>query len=411
MSHPGTHAPLMLTDPLMLARADRHDDVERWKYLPTAQQPNWSRPAERDLACRTLSDAPALVSPAELSALKEQLARVARGEARILQAGDCAESFAEYTPAHIAAKAGAVGALAERMGQGSGLDVVAIGRTAGQFAKPRSDSFEEVGGLRLPVFRGHLVNGEGATPAERRNAPERMLRAYELSAAASAQLAAGAPAGGHRIWTSHEALVMDYEVPLVRYHDTEGQWFLGSTHFPWIGERTRDVRGAHVRLLSSLANPLACKVGPTASPEEVLELCRLLDPEREPGRLTLIARMGHRTVEDRLPAVVRAVKDAGHPVVWISDPMHGNTVKTAGGAKTRYVAQVAAEAQAFVRVLRGQGLTPGGLHLEAAADAVTECVGADVADEQGLGRRYTTLCDPRLNPVQAKEVVDLFNAA
>ncbi|MFF3322710.1 3-deoxy-7-phosphoheptulonate synthase [Streptomyces sp. NPDC002889] len=404
MPLPDAQAPLTLTD------AGRQDDVERWKYLPTAQQPNWSDPARRDLACRTLSEAPSLVSPAGLAELKGLLADVARGAARILQAGDCAESFAEYSPAHVRAKAGTVSRLAARLARTGGTEVVSVGRTAGQFAKPRSDAVETVDGRHLPVFRGHLVNGEGTSAADRRNDPDRMLRAYELSGAAAAQLEANA-ADGRRIWTSHEALVMDYEVPLVRYHEAEGRWFLGSTHFPWIGERTRDVRGAHVRLFANLANPVACKVGPTATPEQLRELCRVLDPEREPGRLTLIARLGHRAAADRLPALVQTVREAGHPVVWVCDPMHGNTVRTAGGIKTRYVQHIAAEAVAFARVLTGLGLHPGGLHLETAADAVTECVGVDVPDEYALGRHYTSLCDPRLNVLQALEVIDRFSAA
>ncbi|MBO1337161.1 3-deoxy-7-phosphoheptulonate synthase [Streptomyces sp. VRA16 Mangrove soil] len=393
--------------PLPLADAARQDDVERWKYLPTAQQPNWDNPTQRDLVCRALSSAAPLVTPGALHRLKQELSQVALGEAQLIQAGDCAESFDEYTPEHIRAKSAAVAAMARRLGPAD--RVVAIARTAGQFAKPRSEGYEEIDGELLPSFRGHLVNGEGATAAERANDPARMLRAYDLSAAAAAQLDAEARAGGPRVWTSHEALVMDYEVPLVRYDDREGRWFLGSAHLPWIGERTRDVRGAHVRLFANISNPVACKIGPSATPEQVLELCRLLDPEREAGRLVLVARMGHRLVAERLPELVRAVRSAGHPVVWVSDPVHGNTVRTPGGVKTRYVDQVAAEAVGFARVLTGLGLRPGGLHLETAADPeVTECVGGPVPDEEALGHRYTTLCDPRLNLEQALTVIDRF---
>jgi 3-deoxy-7-phosphoheptulonate synthase len=395
--------------PLALADATRQDDVERWKYLPTGQQPNWYHPVRRDQVCQALSAADPLVTLAGLERLRQELAAVAQGRAQLIQAGDCAESFAEYTAAHIQAKAESVVALADRLGAPG--QVLAIGRIAGQFAKPRSEGFEEVDGRLLPSFRGHLVNGEQSTADARRHDPDRMLRAHRLAAGAATVLDARVRAGGRRVWTSHEALVMDYEVPLVRYDDVQGHWYLGSAHLPWIGERTRDVRGAHVRLFASVANPVACKIGPTATPEQVRELCALLDPEREPGRLTLVARLGHRHITDRLPALVRAVHDAGHPVVWICDPMHGNTVRTPTGVKTRHVDQVAAEAVTFARVMVQLGRHPGGLHLETTPDDVTECVGADVPDAAALAVRYTTLCDPRLNPRQAFEVIDRFRAA
>ncbi|MEU3526778.1 3-deoxy-7-phosphoheptulonate synthase [Streptomyces sp. NPDC038707] len=373
-------------------------------YHHAAQQPTWADPDVRDAVCADLAERPALVDVAELRALKAELAAVARGEGLVLQAGDCAESFAECTPEHTRAKADAVQRLADRLADATGARTVPIGRIAGQFGKPRSSDTERVGERELPSFRGHIVNAPEPTDGARRHRAERMLEAYRTSHGAATELRRRAS----RVWTSHEALVLDYEVPLVRFDDNDAQWYLGSTHLPWIGERTRQSDGAHVRLLADVLNPVACKVSGAAAQDELLRVCNLLDPEREPGRLTLIARFGADRVRDRLPEVARAVRAAGHPVVWLCDPMHGNTYTAVDGHKTRRLSTVQDEVRGFVAALREAGVRPGGLHLEAAADAVTECVGGDVPDEQHLAERYTSLCDPRLNPGQAAAVVDTF---
>ncbi|MFI9076314.1 3-deoxy-7-phosphoheptulonate synthase [Streptomyces sioyaensis] len=376
-------------------------------YYHAAQQPDWADPAVRDAVCADLTERPALVDPAELHVLRDELAAVSAGESFVLQAGDCAERFDECTADHAHAKAEAVERLSARLAAATGARTVPIGRIAGQFGKPRSSATEKVGGLELPSFRGHIVNDPAPTESARRNRAERMLEAYRVSRTVSRALA-GRPS---RLWTSHEALVLDYEVPMVRFDDNEVQWYLGSTHLPWVGERTRQSDGAHVRLLADVLNPVACKVSGAAPADELLRLCELLDPDRIPGRLTLISRFGADAVREGLPALARAVKDAGHPVVWLCDPMHGNTYTSGGGVKTRHLDTVCEEVRGFVAALSEAGVRPGGLHLEAAADDVTECVGGDVPGEEALSDRYTTLCDPRLNPAQAAAAVDAFTEA
>jgi 3-deoxy-7-phosphoheptulonate synthase len=292
--------------------------------------------------------------------------------------------------------------------------VLRVGRIGGQFAKPRSQPFEDVDGVLLPAFRGHMVNGEAPTAAARAHDPRRMVRAYEASAevlrvlardrdrrpaSPAWRLAEPFPDGP---WASHDALVIDYEAALVR--NQAGQRVLGSTHLPWLGDRTRAPGSAHVRLLSQVANPVALKLGPSADPAELAEVCALLDPDRAPGRLTLIARMGAERVTELLPPLVAAVRARGHRAVWLSDPLHGNTVR-AGGRKTRHLSAVMDEAVRCKRVLEKAGEYPGGLHLEVAASDVTECLGGKVDGVERLAERYTTLCDPRLNPDQAAELL------
>lgn len=255
-----------------------------------------------------------------------------------------------------------------------------------------------------------MVNSEIPSDAARRPDPRRMLWAYQASARVLdvARTYRRGHGPGLGPWASHEALVLDYESPLMRTGHA-GATYLTSTHLPWIGERTRQDDHAHVRMLAGVHNPVACKVGPTAGPEEVARLCALLDPGREPGRLTLIVRMGREAITGALPGVVRAVRDAGHPVTWLSDPMHGNTVTTPDGVKTRHLRHIAEEAEAFRDILRGHGEHPAGLHLEVASTDVTECVGGPVAGEEDLDAGYTTLCDPRLNPAQAADLIDMWS--
>lgn len=338
-----------------------------------------------------------------MDGLRVLLSQVAAGEAHVMQVGDCAEDPAESTGDHVARKAGLLNMLAGALEMESGKPVVRVGRIAGQYAKPRSQPLEQVGDLKLPVYRGHMVNSPEPDPALREPDPERILTGYQSAYDIMGHLGWRAPRAhtliGAPVWTSHEALLLDYEIPMVR-RDEQGRLMLASTHWPWIGERTRQVDGAHVALLAQVANPVACKVGPRMTPDELRVLCERLDPARTPGRLTLIARMGADSVAERLPPLVEAVRAAGHPVLWLSDPMHGNTVTTPGGVKTRFVSSVTYEIERFQTAVATAGGVPGGLHLETTPDDVSECV----TDESGIdrvGTLYTSFCDPRLNPAQA----------
>ncbi|PSL52247.1 3-deoxy-D-arabinoheptulosonate-7-phosphate synthase [Saccharothrix carnea] len=370
------------------------------------QQPDWD---DHELVRRvraTLTSRPGLVTSDEVGQLRTTLAMVAAGGAHVVQAGDCAEDFAECEAGYVARKAGLLDLLAGVMKMATHLPVVRIGRIAGQFAKPRSSPTEVVGNVELRSFLGHMVNSPEPDAEGRRPDPNRMLAGYDAARTVTSLLGWGG--GGFRLidppmWTSHEALLLDYEIPMLR-RDRTGRMFLSSTHLPWIGDRTRQLDGAHVDLLAGVANPIACKVGPTMTAAELLALAERLDPHREPGRLTLISRMGSDLVAERLPSLVAAVRAAGHPVIWLCDPMHGNTVRTPDGLKTRYVETVVAEIERFQHALRAEGGVAGGLHLETTPDDVTECA----YDESGaarVGDKYTTYCDPRLNPDQAVAAV------
>ncbi|MGW6912743.1 3-deoxy-7-phosphoheptulonate synthase class II [Kitasatospora sp. NPDC054939] len=433
-----------------------------WRGLPIVQQPPWPDPDEAAGVRDLLAELPGLTTPADALSLTAALGQVQAREAFLVQGGDCAEPFGRAAVAGARAKHRVIGAMAERISGRTGLPTVTVGRIAGQFAKPRSAPTEEVDGRELPVFRGLTVNSPEPYEKERTPDPYRLMSGYysgqlvlhelhilaheraadlmphawdpavarALPADGSAALAwdgslhsvlagygrtrhSAGPAGERwthtGLWTSHEALVLDYEAPLTRRDPLTGEWYLLSTHLPWIGERTRDPHGAHVRFLSGIANPVACKIGPSARPHEVVDLCERLNPLRKPGRLTLIVRMGPEQLRANLPGIVEAVRDAGHGVVWVCDPMHGNTVKSSSGLKTRYLDAVLAEITAFFRILRGAGEWPGGVHLEMAGTDVTECVGGEQVPTEGeLGRSYSSLCDPRLNNEQAMEVADLI---
>ncbi|MEU7424989.1 3-deoxy-7-phosphoheptulonate synthase [Streptomyces sp. NPDC040750] len=393
-----------MTEPSPLSlREDRAPAV--WELLPAEQQPHWGAHPDLKEILGELRAAPALTAAPDIRVLRQQLAQVALGRARLLQTGDCAEDMAECTPEHTGAKAEVLDELGDRLARHTGQPVVRVGRMGGQFAKPRSSPTETYDGTDLPAFRGHLVNAPEPTAEARRHDPHRMLAAYQASARVLRELdlRRTGPSGP---WASHEALVMDYESSLVRRDAQTGAGYLASTHFPWIGERTRQLDLAHVELLAAMANPVGCKIGPTATPDEVVRLCGVLDPHRLPGRLTLILRMGVRAAEAATPAIAEAVRRAGHPVIWLSDPLHGNTVKTASGLKTRHLADAICEASAVRHALQAQGLHVGGLHLETAAADITECVGGPVTGEHLVPERYETLCDPRLNPRQARELID-----
>ncbi|MFD0272039.1 3-deoxy-7-phosphoheptulonate synthase [Streptomyces sp. NPDC127106] len=384
--------------------------VARWNRLPAGQQPVW--PDEEALASARaeLAGSPALVRREDVDHLGTLLASAARGELQIIQGGDCAEDPAECTPGYVARKAALLDVLAGVMKARSLKPVIRVGRLAGQFGKPRSSPTETVAGVELPVYRGHMVNSPEPDPELRRPDPRRLVTGYKAAAGAMTALGwhgEGRPSPAEApVWTSHEALLLDYEGPMLRTQD-DGSVLLASTHWPWMGERTRALDGAHVELFATIANPVATKVGPTMTPDGLLELCGRLDPRREPGRLTLISRMGQGKAAEKLPALVRAVREAGHPVLWMCDPMHGNTVTAPGGIKTRYVETVVREVEEFQRAVVENGGVAAGLHLETTPDQVHECV-TDEYHVDELGEKYTSFCDPRLNSDQAIEVASAW---
>jgi 3-deoxy-7-phosphoheptulonate synthase len=411
---------------------------------------------------RDLENLPPLVLAAECDQLKERLAAVARGEAFLLQGGDCAETFADATADSISGKFQTLLQMAVVLTYAASVPVVKVGRMAGQFGKPRSAATEVRGGVELPVYRGDAVNGIEFTAATRTPDPGRLLQAYHcatitlnmcrsLASGGYADLrqvhawnrdfVAGSPAGQRyeqlageidraisfmhacgadpdefravEFYTSHEALLLDYEQALTRIDARTGQAYDLSAHLLWIGERTRSVRGAHVEFARQIRNPVAVKIGPDAAPQDVLELVEALDADHEPGRLTLTARMGARRVRQALPSLVEKVTASGHPVVWVCDPMHGNTVEAASGRKTRNFDDVLDEVAGFFEVHRSLGTHPGGIHIEFTGDDVTECIGGGhhIA-ESDLSYRYETTCDPRLNRGQSLDlafrVADLY---
>jgi 3-deoxy-7-phosphoheptulonate synthase len=428
-----------------------------WREYPIDQQPEWPDEAELERALKDLGGLPPLVFAGEARALSSSLGRVAAGEAFVLQAGDCAESFAELSANTIRDKLKVILQMAVVLTYGSGVPVVKVGRMAGQFAKPRSAPTELVGDLELPSFRGHMVNDDAPTLEARIPDPGRLVTAYHQSAATlnlvraftkggfadlsqvhvwNQQFVTASPEGQryeaiaaeidralrfmgacgidlsteaalHQVdfYTSHEALLLGYEEALTRMDSLTGDWYDCSAHMLWVGDRTCHPDGGHVRFLSGVRNPVGAKVGPSATPEKVLALCERLNPERVPGRLTLITRLGAHRVTELLPPLVDAVERAGHPVVWICDPMHGNTFMAEGGRKTRHFDHILSEISGFFAVHRAAGTWPGGVHVELTGDDVTECLGGGhQLAEDDLGLRYTTTCDPRLNATQSLDL-------
>ena len=388
-----------------------------WRRYPAAQQPAWP---DRDLLRRVrarLSAMPGLVSIEEVLDLRRVLSRAAHADAFVVQLGDCAETFDTPGFASTAARVDLLHSTARTVERALRRRVITIGRIAGQYAKPRSSPVERVGGVDLPSFRGHLVNDPAPYPAARTPDAMRLIQGRrhagavldllrELADAGMAMpgaLASRAPA----VWTSHEALVLDYEEPAVRRDPLTGAWCLTSTHLPWIGARTCDPDGAHVRFLAGIANPVGLKVGPGVSPEQLGALCGRLDPGHQAGRLVLISRMGADRVCGALPPLVETVARLGHPVVWVCDPVHGNTYTSGSGHKTRHTEQVGAEITGFFEAVRAAGGWPGGVHLEATPADVTECVGGPGVSEADLPLRYETACDPRLNGAQTARIARL----
>ncbi len=430
---------------------------QSWRDRPAGQQPDWPDPAALEGVLKQLSQLPPLVFAGEARLLTAALGQVADGRAFLLQAGDCAESFTDFSADSIRDKLKVILQMAVVLTYGSGVHVVKLGRIAGQFAKPRSSPTERVGDLELPSFRGHLVNDDAPTLEARVPDPERLIAGYHQAASTLNLLRAFTTGGfadlsqvhvwnqqfvstsaeGRRyeaiageidramrfmracgvdlegdanlrqvdFWTSHEALILGYEEALTRRDSLTDRWYDCSTHLPWVGERTRQPDGAHVEFLAGVSNPVGAKIGPGATPDEVVALCERLDPDRQPGRLTLVARMGAERVGTLLPPLLRAVREEGHPVVWVCDPMHGNTFVSGDGRKTRHFDDVLAEISHFFSACRQEGTWPGGVHVELTGDNVTECLGgAEEILEDQLSTRYTTTCDPRLN---ARQSLDL----
>jgi 3-deoxy-7-phosphoheptulonate synthase len=423
----------------------------------TPQRPAWPDAVTlRDVVDR-LSALPPLVFAGECDALTERLAAVARGEAFLLQGGDCAETFADSTADAIRNKIKTLLQMAVVLTYGAQVPVVKIGRLAGQFAKPRSQDVETRDGVTLPAYRGDAVNGLEFTAAARTPDPARLLQVYNTSAATLNLVRAFTQGGfadlrqvhawnqgfvrdntAHQryelmardidralqfmhacgvdteefrtvdLYSSHEALLIDYERPLTRIDSRTGTPYDVSAHFLWVGERTRAIGGAHIDFVAGIRNPLGVKLGPSATPDDAIALVERLDPQRQPGRLTFVTRMGAARVREVLPAIVEKVTASGALVGWVCDPMHGNTFEAEDGRKTRRFDDVIEEVRGFFEVHRALGTHPGGVHIELTGDDVTECLGGSGnIGELDLPMRYQTACDPRLNHQQSLELAFL----
>ena len=430
-------------------------DLDSWRRLPAAQQPDWPDRAALDEVVAELRTLPPLVFAGECDQLKDRLAAAARGEAFVLQGGDCAETFAGATADAVRNKLKTLLQMAVVLTYAGSVPVVKIGRLAGQFAKPRSKPTEVRDGVELPAYRGDMVNGFEFTPEARTPDPRRLLRAYHSSAvtlnlcrafitkggyadlrqvhAWNQDFVAESPAGQRyerlakdidkaiqfmhacgadapefhtvELYSSHEALILDYDHALTRIDSRTGLPYDVSAHMVWIGERTRQLDHAHVEFFRQIRNPIGVKLGPTTTPEDALALIERLNPENEPGRLTFITRMGAKKIRDALPTLVEKVMLSGAQVGWICDPMHGNTFEAPSGHKTRRLDDVIDEVVGFFEVHHALGTHPGGIHIEFTGDDVTECVGGgQPIDEADLGLRYETACDPRLNRSQSLDL-------
>jgi 3-deoxy-7-phosphoheptulonate synthase len=428
-----------------------------WRSKPVSQMPEYPDAEALARVEKQLSVYPPLVFAGEARRLQELLADVCEGRAFLLQGGDCAESFAEFHPDNIRDTLRVLLQMAVVLTYGAAMPVVKLGRMAGQFAKPRSAPTERQGEIELPSYRGDIVNGLDFDEDSRLPDPDRQLQAYGQAAATLNLLRAftdGGYAGLTRVhswnlgfvdrspqaeryrdmadriseavafmsacgvtdantpeikrtslYTCHEALLLGFEQAMTRVDSTSGLWYDTSAHFVWVGERTRNLDGAHVEFCRGIGNPVGVKAGPGTTPEDLLRLCDVLNPANEPGRLTVITRMGHEQVERKLPPLVRAVQRDGRKVVWTCDPMHGNTIKSSSGYKTRPFERILAEVQNFFAVHKAEGTHAGGVHVEMTGQEVTECTGgAQAITDAGLSDRYHTHCDPRLNASQSLEL-------
>ncbi len=427
------------------------------RALPADQQPAWPDEAELEAARLTLAAFPPLVFAGECDALRAQMAQVARGEAFLLQGGDCAETFTDLTADRVRDKIRTLLQMSVVLTYAASVPVVKVARMAGQYGKPRSNDLESRGGVHLPSYRGDAVNDLAFDADSRRPDPQRLVRSYH-AAAATLNLIRAFTHGGYAdlrqvhawntdfvrdtragmqyerlateidramafmsaigadapslssvdLYSSHEALLLDYELPLTRIDSRTAAPYAVSGHFVWIGERTRRLDGAHVEFFRHLRNPIGVKLGPSTRPEDAVALAERLDPEREPGRLTFVTRMGSGQVREALPPIVEKVRAAGVEAAWVCDPMHGNTYETAFGHKTRHLDDVVDEVRGFFEVHHALGTVPGGIHVELTGDDVTECLGGgDDLLESDLEQRYETACDPRLNRTQSLELAFL----
>ena len=432
------------------------DALDHWRTLPIKQQPAWYDADAVAAVSAEIATLPPLVFAGEVDNLREALARAASGRAFLLQGGDCAETFAGATAEQIRNRIKTVLQMAVVLTYGAAMPIVKMGRMAGQFAKPRSSDTETRGDVTLPAYRGDIVNGFDFTEGSRRADPARLLKGYH-TAASTINLIRAFTQGGfadlrevhswnkgfaenpanqayerlaHDIdraikfmeaagadfdelrrvefYTGHEGLLMDYERPMTRIDSRTGTPYNTSAHFLWIGERTRDLDGAHVDYFSKIRNPIGVKLGPSTTPDDALKLIDRLDPEREPGRLTFITRMGAGRIRDALPPLLEAVRGSGALPLWVTDPMHGNGITTPTGYKTRRFDDVVDEVRGFFDAHRAVGTHPGGIHVELTGDDVTECLGgSEMIDEATLATRYESLCDPRLNHMQSLELAFL----
>ncbi|WP_460572218.1 class II 3-deoxy-7-phosphoheptulonate synthase [Humibacter soli] len=444
------------SDPVVPADESVIAGLDHWRTLEAKQQPTWPDKDAARAASEELSTLPPLVFAGEVDQLRERLAAAAEGRAFLLQGGDCAETFAGATADQIRNRVKTVLQMAVVLTYGASVPVVKMGRMAGQFAKPRSSDTETRGGITLPAYRGDMVNGYDFTEQSRTADPRRLVHGYhtaastlnliraftqggfadlrqvhswnrgfaanpanqryeglarELDRAIKFMEAAGADFDELKrveFYSSHEALLMDYERPMTRIDSRTGTPYDTSAHFVWIGERTRQIDGAHVDFLSRVRNPIGVKLGPSTNPDDMFRLIDKIDPHREPGRLTFITRMGAGRIRDALPPLLEAIKDHGATPLWVTDPMHGNGLTTPTGYKTRRFEDVVDEVKGFFDSHRAAGTNPGGIHVELTGDDVTECLGgSEHIDEATLATRYESLCDPRLNHMQSLELAFL----
>lgn len=434
---------------------------DSWRAKNIRQQPGYPDKDAVAKVERELAGVPPLVSFDEIRSLKKELAQAAMGQAFLLQGGDCAESFAEFNETNLRNFFRVLIQMTIALMYGAGSPVVKVGRIAGQFAKPRSDDMETKNGSELPSYRGDMVNGMEFEAGARVPDPQRLVQGYYQSAATlnflrslarsgyaalprvakwNMDFVAGSPQGRHfneiverindclafinatglnaegaeelseaRFYTSHESLLLNYDACLTRQDKSSGEYFSGSAHMLWIGDRTRNPDEAHVEFLRGVSNPIGCKVGPSMTKEDLIRLCDILNPENEPGRLTFISRMGASKVEEFLPPLVKLIKEEGRHVVWSCDPMHGNTIKSPNGIKTRKFTDILTEVRKFFAIHAAEGTYGAGVHFEMTGQDVTECLGgAQAISELDLSDRYHTHCDPRLNASQSLELAFLI---
>ena len=433
---------------------------DSWKILPAEQQPDWEKSEAYSKVISEISGYPPLVFAGEVRALKQQLGDAAQGNGFLIQGGDCAETFDDFRADSIRDKLKILLQMSVVLTYGASCNVVKLGRIAGQFAKPRSANTETRDGIELPSYRGDAVNDINFNEDSRKQNPKRLLRTYNQSAATlnllrafttggfadlnkvhvwNQEFIAQSPQGKRyeeiansiddalifmkavginsdntsalrlaEFFTSHEALLLGYEHALTRQDSLTGKWYNCSAHFLWIGDRTRQPNGAHVEFLSGVDNPIGIKVGPTINEEELITLCEKLNPKNEWGKLTLISRMGADTVRSKLPPLIKTIKESGQKVLWVCDPMHGNTYKTDNGYKTRHFDTILEELEHFFAIHHAEETIPGGVHFELTGDNVTECLGgAREISDSDLNSRYETACDPRLNNEQSLELAFL----